>query len=825
MRFSWHRTVLILLTSLVVSSTSFCQIADNEFYVESFPIPELYYSKDAPELPDSVWNHKLKFFPDSLYNQNDVQLPNCGQASGIYYCLSYMFNKAYDREADSTNIFDPNHTYNFLNGGDGYYGVSTFDSWNIVKSQGCASLQTFQTAKPSEIEYGINPPEFFLGSKWMDGYERYYQSMSNRISDYYSLDLKTEEDLILLKHFLNDGFTPGYYGNIGIIYSDNKFFFDEGNYHLYPDTNIVESQYGTKVYHNFCDDAEHSLTIVGYTKNRFVDFNNDGIISDTIDINGDGLVNHQDNETCLWIVVNSIGTSFGRDIFLMKYDMICDVWNSQIFFPVPEVNYQPDITLSLEMEHKSRNSLKFSIGVSSNTESDYPEYIIDFPVFNYQGGSRSLSGVDTLINPDRLEIGIDISEINKYISLSGNKRLFLIIDNAHTETCKVLNAKFIDYTSGSPNEINIIENSIIKGQETRFYSTVINMESKWDNNNIVLLDESKKLAFSPDENITIQQVYANGGTGYYTFSLFNENEYSIEYCNEDYEFIPTANFDSQYLSYIYPEFPVRFAGKDFARLTVEANGTVSFNRSDVVLPFLYPYQLYPLNYYNDLKIELFAGEKHNNKHMYYFENRDESFKLWLNSDLRLSLEFFHDGEILCTFWNDHYFPRTTSGLSTYSRKYYFSEPVRGVSIYNAVRFIPNNNDFYFSVRENGEISCSEHTPPGEYELKLIVKDTEHRKLFQDIKITVIEQELISSLYPNPTTDIINIDINSRDYSSPIIEIINTGGQIACRFETNLLPGYNTIELSTKSLGLSSGRYICRITTDYKAEEVGFVVLK
>ena len=83
---------------LAICLSSIAQIVADTFNVPNYPIPEIYFTDEAPELPDNVWNHKLEYFPQYYYHQHN--LPNCGQASGHFNCMTYEFNRLYKRAAD-----------------------------------------------------------------------------------------------------------------------------------------------------------------------------------------------------------------------------------------------------------------------------------------------------------------------------------------------------------------------------------------------------------------------------------------------------------------------------------------------------------------------------------------------------------------------------------------------------------------------------------------------------------------------------------------------------------------------------------------------------
>jgi hypothetical protein len=63
-----HIGSIIILVLLLCSKLMFAQIVADTFYVPNYPIPAIYNTDSAPELPDNVWNHKLEYFPQFYYN-------------------------------------------------------------------------------------------------------------------------------------------------------------------------------------------------------------------------------------------------------------------------------------------------------------------------------------------------------------------------------------------------------------------------------------------------------------------------------------------------------------------------------------------------------------------------------------------------------------------------------------------------------------------------------------------------------------------------------------------------------------------------------------
>lgn len=97
-------------------------------------------------------------------------------------------------------------TYNFLNGG-GDAGCSFLESWEIVKRCG----------NPTSFDYG----GLSTGgsSRWMTGYDKYYNAMHNRITDVAVMYLNTIEGLNMLRSWLYNHMDQASIGGVANFYS------------------------------------------------------------------------------------------------------------------------------------------------------------------------------------------------------------------------------------------------------------------------------------------------------------------------------------------------------------------------------------------------------------------------------------------------------------------------------------------------------------------------------------------------------------------------------------------------------------------------------
>lgn len=79
-----------------------------------------------------------------------------------------------------------------MNGGEGWYGVSYLHSLQILKDFGM----------PNVVDYG-GALGYGGPKRWMSGYPQYYNSMHNRITNAYQIQVGTPEGLQVLKHWLH----------------------------------------------------------------------------------------------------------------------------------------------------------------------------------------------------------------------------------------------------------------------------------------------------------------------------------------------------------------------------------------------------------------------------------------------------------------------------------------------------------------------------------------------------------------------------------------------------------------------------------------------
>ena len=408
--------------------------ANNQSLVQELVLTQASLSTN---LPDSVSNDWRKYFPP-IFNQNTVN--SCTQASEIAYVFTYEINRLRDvpagnwKEENKHNLYYQHYTYNFLNDGENI-GTYPYDGYDIVKSNGCPMYDDY---------YNANIPEHSL-VYWMSGYEKYYNGMKNRVTEYRKIVFNNNYNKVnTLKHWIYDHNEGSNIGGIATIcvYTDNWKPFgilpaESSN----PNDNII-THLGTDPY------SGHALTIVGYDDNICYDFNGDGIFTNDIDINGDGIVDLRDREYGAFKLANSWGDYFANRGFIwLPYRLLDNIMpienNEKAAYVCYVEEYEPQITIKAKISFKERDKLQLVVGKSNNSQSSFPTDTLSYKIFNYQGGPNYMNGIDN--NP--LELGLDfggclgLNNIGKIFLIAKTKNML----NYNLSECFIKDFSIIDY--------------------------------------------------------------------------------------------------------------------------------------------------------------------------------------------------------------------------------------------------------------------------------------------------------------------------------------------------------------------------------------------
>ncbi len=404
-------------------------------------IPQLMYdkTKDTKSLPERLDNSTNSYFPDILKTPQSIA--NCGQFSGVRNAYSYELNRLLKRTAKTEqNIFST--TFNVISTAHGY-AENTLKTWENMKSIGCLT----ETDLPQELgnKYAMDNGD----SKYLNGYDWYYKAMQNQVDDYFSIPLNSEEGILTMKHWLHDHLEGDSVGGIGIIYVGMHF----------PLT-VISTGYdtGKTVLTEFTTYPSHSLAIVGYDDRIEWDYNQDGQITNDIDITGDGIVDVRDWEKGAVILANSYGDDWANNGFVYAmYRTLAfqtpqnGIWNSSMYVVKPKLPSKPKVSFRFSMEHQNKWKIAVYAGVSQNPNSTSPDFAVEIPFLKNIQYNSSISADTTGISTP-IEFGFDVTPFLNYLNPNSNARFFLQIlevdpDNKYSGSVKSFS--IIDYTHGA----------------------------------------------------------------------------------------------------------------------------------------------------------------------------------------------------------------------------------------------------------------------------------------------------------------------------------------------------------------------------------------
>lgn len=389
-------------------------------------------------IPYAVDNSTLPWFRP-LIAQVGLE---CGQSSSIGIVLTYELNAL--RQVQGTlpqNQYATHFTYNFINGGSDA-GINSIETYEIIKKAG----------NPNVIDYGgmaAGGP-----SRWLNGYNLYYNSMHNRIKNAYTIKVNTPEGIQALKQWIFDHADGSSAGGLASFYAQFTS----------PPITLVSGtpEAGKFVITTWGAYPNHSMAICGYNDSIRWDYNGDGQYTNHLDINMDGVIDARDWEIGGFKMANTYGSInyWGDEGFAyMMYKSVADlsgqggIWNNTVIIVDAIDNYEPSLTAKVSLLHNCRNKLRVSVGVANDIQADTPEYILNFPIFDFQGGCNPMQGTGY---PEQIEFGLDLNPLLEFTQTGVEARFFLMIDESDPLSQAqgaLLAFSLMDYSSGVANEI------------------------------------------------------------------------------------------------------------------------------------------------------------------------------------------------------------------------------------------------------------------------------------------------------------------------------------------------------------------------------------
>ncbi|HNW75763.1 MAG TPA: FlgD immunoglobulin-like domain containing protein [Bacteroidales bacterium] len=680
----------------------FAPITPEEMFVLSnvplVTLPEEYKGPNAPLLPVSVDNSTQPYFRP-ITSQVGLE---CGQSAGVAFNFTYEVDRLRNLPANTTSNQYPTHfVWDFLNSGTNM-GVSFFDSWDIVRACGTMNV----------AEYGGSL--YYGGFKrWINGYDLYYSGMHNRINSVKAIRCDNEEGLLTLKYWLQDHLEGSSIGGVGNIY---------GNYFGSVSTTLPAGtpEAGKYVQTSWGPSPSHAWTIVGYNDSIRFDYNGDGQYTNTIDLNGDGIVNMHDWEIGGLKFANGYaGTGWCNSGFCYTmYKCLADnitsggIWNHTIYILDAKTTCQPKLTMKVTLKHTSRNRLKVTVGTSSDLTAQAPSQVLEYPIFNYQGGGFYMQG-GTSEADKTIEFGLDLTSLLSRFNSGQTVKYFLQVqenDPGSSDEGEIVNCALIDYTSGSPVTYNFPTNNVplYNNSITRIS---LNHATNFSKPSITNTSLPTGTVYQP----YICQLTASGGTSPYLWDVqltYPESTNSATFPNITTQPLTLTNTNTGYailnLGFTFP-----FFNKAITKLYIYADGYILFDDQ----PYTYPYIvnknllfkqtsiISPFMY--DLNLYSSQGDG-----IWYEGNATYAIIRWkasLNgmggaSAINMAVKLYPNGTIEYYYGNMNYPAGTawTGGLSGGDNRNYQYSMINGASSITA-----NTIDKFTSCRYPVEMTLSE----------------------------------------------------------------------------------------------------------------------
>ena len=558
---------LILILFILIPGA--CGLAQNIEDYPEYPVPAKYRMKSAAQLPYRVDNSAKKYFP-AVFNQYGY---SCNQASSIGYVFNYEINRLRNLSSNEpANLFTPGFVWNFFNSGNWGVGVSYFDSWEVVKTAGCASYADYPFYQEGT---GI----------WMSGYDKYLRTMGNRITVNYSLPVGTPEDLLIFKQYLFDHLEGSPDGGVASFQISS----DRMDTRQWDDPDTGESW---PVIWTFGNNVGHAMTFVGYNDSVRIDLNNDMRYTNDVDINKDGAVDMRDWEIGALLAVNSWGQGWnkgGKSYVL--YSVVArngnegGIWGRSVHVVKALKEYNPQLTMRVVMRHEQKNKIRILAGVSTDTSAIRPKEMLSFPMFSFQGDELPLLDMENTEDSSRFEFGLDISPLLTNIDPGKPVKFFLVVeekDLMNVAAGQIDEVSVIHYANETSEILSPSKNIPLINNGTTYVSVIRDL-------NFSRMEVEKPVAttFEAGEKFTLN-LQAAGGIAPYRWELVND--YQEKSFTRLYEVIPGDTLSSsaheKRYSRIDLPFSFPFFGTDYSAVYADINGALHFENVDIAYPYM-----------------------------------------------------------------------------------------------------------------------------------------------------------------------------------------------------------------------------------------------
>ncbi len=540
-------------------------------------LPELKFPGNlrSIELPGFVDNSKYRYFR-SILEQVGTE---CGQLSAVSYAFGYEINRLRNLSSHIPENQYPSHfTFNFMNGGYGWTGVSYHHSVEILKKCGCMNVTDYG---------GVSSDP----SWWISGYDKYLNGMFNRAEGLYQIKVRTEQGLETLKQYLHNHLEGDSIGGIACFYACSPW-----NTKVIPEGS---PEAGKHVIPEWGNKPTHAMTIVGYNDSVCWDYNGDGQITNHLDINGDSIIDMRDWEKGALIFSDGFfgGTQFADSGFCyMMYKTLAEsfrnggIWNHAVHVVRAIKDYEPKLTYKVRLKHTSRNKIRVTAGITQPEKSN-SFHTIAYPIFNFQGGSQYMQGGNTTEEHKTIEFGLDVTPLLSYAPITDTSFFQLIVDEEDPLNLgqgSILEFSMFEHTGGSVMEISSIYDTVDIQNNGK---TILGIKYIPQFQGPKIQDDELPVAIA--EETYVHQMTCTGGVPPYQWELVPE--YQVGILQQEVPQIQGADITPEYLqdgkTMVPLEFGFPFYGCTYDTIFVHVDGFIMLEDEDLPWPYQYDPEL------------------------------------------------------------------------------------------------------------------------------------------------------------------------------------------------------------------------------------------
>ncbi len=346
---------------------------------------------------------------------------SCGSASRICYMFGYELNNHRGLTADNYRTQYPSHFTWLLTGQNS--GKAEMAIFNGVPNALYYNGATYSTKYGGSDIYWPSADEA-PDYGWMNGYNRWENALNNRLKKTVHITLNTPKNLEVLKSWIynhhNDtiNFQEGGVAGAGVATGGMSTVMIPSGY--YKSGQHIVKEWGPQV--------DHGTTWSGYDDSVAFDFNDDGKITNDIDINDDGVVNMADWERGALIMLNSWGDGWKNNGTVYVPYRLLKINNMSAEFYYIRKNYAPEKVMKIKMDYNERCNLKLNIGISTDTSATIPEKTMVCHHFNYAGnGKVPMLGrwADGEIHDEPMEFCFDLTDLMENMDVSTDYNFYL----------------------------------------------------------------------------------------------------------------------------------------------------------------------------------------------------------------------------------------------------------------------------------------------------------------------------------------------------------------------------------------------------------------